>query len=177
MGRPPRCPICNHDQAANINAGINGGQSQRSIAKLWQLNIRTIKKHVNDRHAGVTTLAAGKPTEEPTESVEATPEPTPEGRLKGLILRLEADMQAQSGPVRPELARELRMAYTELAKISHATPDAVKITDVEGLPELLKDLFLALEPFPEARTAMADVLRTRMALAELKKQENEDGQA
>ncbi len=158
MARPAKCPICHHDQVANINAGIAGGQSQRSISRLYGMTTKSVRKHIQEEHRGVQKVV----DETAEKSSAPTPDPTPEGRLKSLILRLEADMQMQSGPLRPELARELRMAYTELSKISQATPDAVKVEDVEGLPELLKDLFLALEPFPEARAAMADVLKTRM---------------
>jgi len=160
MGRPPRCAVCYSENAAQLNTNLNAGAGFQATGKLFKINRKAIAKHVRDGHPGID----GRPR--PTDPAALPPEPsaTPESRLRGLIERLETDMTDSTGPVRPELARELRMAYTELAKISSATPDAVKINDVEGLPELLKDLFLALEPFPDARAAMADVLRERMEM-------------
>lgn len=147
------CTVCNHPQASSLNAALAGGRSARRVAADFGLGKDAVLRHVTNQHPGA-----------PQKNQPRVPAPTlqiseglPRERLEALLRQLEA--QAAAGPVSPLLAQQLRQGYKDLdAMQGPPPPTEVTMRDVAGLQELLSDLFLALEPYPEARKAMSAVL-------------------
>jgi hypothetical protein len=143
------CTVCNHQSLSVINAALNAKQSHRRVAASFGLGKDAINRHVMNQHPGVTI-----------EGVEPNPEvtgETPREKLTSLINIMEA--QVRSGNARVDTMRELRIAYGELDKLSGGEgPSMVTLREVDGLIDFLKEAFVALEPYPEARMALVPVL-------------------
>lgn len=126
---------------------------------------KAVVRDLNRREAvgALAQAAAEAPQSAPQVPVASTDSPpdaatlSARQRLVAVAQKLEA-RAAQSG-MRSDIARELRLTYAELDRLDAGNgPTEVRVKDVEGLPELLGDLFKALEPFPDARRAMGAVL-------------------
>lgn len=152
-----RCLVCNHPAVVLITRLINEGVSDRKVAGQFGLKSHApVRNHRVARHPGVTVGEAPA-----IPDVGDLPEDAgPRERLAHLAKQLEA--QAAEGDVRPELAREIRLTQEALAKIgSPEPPPVVQVKDVVGLRELFDEMHRALDRWPEARDAVADIWRRR----------------
>jgi hypothetical protein len=149
------CATCNHPQVAEINAMFAEGRlSGRRIDDIFGLARGSVSRHVHRHHPGAPPARNG--------AVKAAPSspgrlgetgPTEVDRLIVLRRQLEDDMAARP---RSDTARELRQVNQRIAEISgEARPKQVSVADVAGLRDQVARWFEALEPYPEARAAMA----------------------
>lgn len=156
------CTVCGSPFRAKVNSEINRGLSQRGIAHRYGLHKDAIRRHTNSRHPGVrveSDEALVPPDGEETggEERRAEPQKTPRQKLEALIASME--QQKVGGMMRVEVARELRIAYSELAKMTDGDrPKAESYRDLEGWAELERALYRALEPYPEATRAVSKAL-------------------
>lgn len=149
-----QCVVCNHPQVAAINAAIAAGRPSRRVAADFGIAGKdSILRHVTNQHPGAPPKPAPRGSHPSLRPVGGLPRE----RLEALLKVLEA--QAASGPVSPLLAQQLRQGYKDLDAMQGPPPQTeVRMRDVSGLTELLADLLLALEPFPDARRALSTVL-------------------
>ena len=173
-----RCMACNHPGVVLINTLVNQGESDYKIGGQFRLPRMTLQRHRTRRHPGISeaaatrgsNLAAARAPRAPDEwggGREEAPEfpdgGSPREQLDWLVKTLR--VQAQGGDLRPDLARELRLALEAQDKMGGSEPPpVVQVRDVEGLGEMLKDMHEALKPFPEARLAMMEVWRRYRAV-------------
>jgi hypothetical protein len=163
------CTACNHPGIVLITKAINDGQSDYKVAGAFGLPRGVIQRHRTNRHQGVTQAAAtrGKdlgaarradpPPGSGDDLPDLGPDATPREKLQALVSRLEQEVQGLDY-LKPDLARELRLAYADLEKMADGLPPAVvRAADVPGLVEFLYDVHRALQPFPEARRALEAV--------------------
>jgi hypothetical protein len=123
--------------------------SRRRIARQFQLDNTSLNRHFHNGH--VVTPAA-----DPDELMPTTG--SIEDKLTWLVGKLEAAIT--KGQVRSDVIRELRMLYKEQREA--APPQAVIATtykDVEGWADYEQLIYTTLQPFPEARQALAKALR------------------
>jgi hypothetical protein len=167
------CTVCNHPGIVLINKAILAGQSDYKIAGAFGLNRGVVRNHRAKVHPGLEKLdpsrdqvqVGGRPAVGSGDAQEPLgSEAAPRDRLESLIQRLESEVNGLDY-LKPELARELRLAYVDLGKLSdNEPPSVIQVKDVAGLPELFAEMHEALKPWPEAREAMAAVLRRHRAL-------------
>lgn len=147
------CTVCRHPDVAQIDALLRNGESHRMVATKWH---GQLTRHAIDRHAANGHVAAEAP------GAETAPNPANgDNDLDSLITHLEAQLKQQPG--RADLARELRIAYADRAKmrgpvvVDDGRPTWEEVRAAEAV------LMTALEPFVEARKAAADALRAHLA--------------
>jgi hypothetical protein len=169
------CTACNHPGIVLLNKAINDGQSDYKVGGAFNLPRTTIQRHRTKLHPGVKPAAGGRgqnlaaataddpPDDWPYEPGDPDTEPaqgegTPRQQLEALVAQLRKQAKDDGDDMRPELARELRLALEALGKMgSSEPPPVVQVKDVVGLRELLYDMQRALQPFPDARKALAAV--------------------
>ncbi|HVA86107.1 MAG TPA: hypothetical protein VNF73_07310 [Candidatus Saccharimonadales bacterium] len=141
-----------------INGAINLHRSDSQVAAAFGLSRQVIVNHRRTLHPGVNKEEATRGTPHiPVGEVFIPADGTPREKLQAVIDKLES--QGRGGTLRVDVARELRIAYSDLDKMSGGLPPAiVRPQDVQGLPALLAAMQVALEPFPEARLALVKVL-------------------
>lgn len=137
-----------------LNQAIADGQSDYQVAKAFGLKRGAILRHRRSSHPGVP----GQVVADEAEAFKPAEGETAREKLLALIAYLEG--LATDGSMRTDLARELRMAYTDLGKLPGGAPPAeLSFRDVDGLEQFLADVLVALEPHLEARLALLEVVR------------------
>ena len=138
MGRT--CSICRLPSAGVVNDLLRSGRSASSVARDLGLSDDAVGRH---RHH--------VPREAPP-SVPANGDP-----LDELVAALRVRALAGS----PADTREYRLALAAQADVKHAAPPLRDLATEPDWIELRTLQSEALEPFPEARQAIADALRAR----------------
>lgn len=159
------CHTCEHPNRLTIDELLRGKRSVRDIAKEFGINEKALGRHKRNHLAAKGERPA-----------EARPPSAPSDRAHDAGLDPAAELRAQlqdlnaipaddlSPTARIALFDARRRTAEALAKLDRpGTPSVVKVADVDGLPDLLRDMYLALRPFPEARAAMAAVWRSHGA--------------
>lgn len=134
-----RCSICKHPQVSFIESSIKSGHSNRQVAEAFGVGKDAVNRHIKAEHM--------------LKDADAGDVVIPDGvdRLAWLEAKLE------SGAMRPEVARELRAIHD--LRQADVVVDTITVREVDGLEDLLTSIFGALEPFPEARQALAPILK------------------
>lgn len=141
------CTVCNHPQRAMIDAAITGGKALKPTATAFNLGYDAMRRH-NANHLIPAQVAANPNGWQPPAGSSWAE------KMEALALALE------QGRVRSDVAAQLRMTYKDLDEANTGDgPVSVTMADVPGLAEMFGDLFLALDPFPQAREAMGRVMR------------------
>lgn len=146
------CTVCNHRDVKLINAAINNKQATRRIAASFGVGKDAVSRHTRGRHDGVIWDEPG---------VETRDDATPRENLEAVIELLKKKLT--NGTIRTDEIRELRISLQELDKLQGGDkPEVTTVRDLDGYAELEAAMFAALEPFPEARQALAAALRERL---------------
>lgn len=150
------CSVCSDPRREQIDAELRAGRSKLGIVRRYNVGRGAINGHTLNGH-----VRPGP--EEPTDIEEtlelAADDATPRERLETLIKGLEQQVKAAGKTPRTDLIRELRLAYGDLAKLEPPREaQTVDVTEVPELVEFFSEVFVALEPFPEARQALRPVL-------------------
>jgi hypothetical protein len=153
------CTVCGSAFRVKVNSEISRGLSQRGIAHRYGLSKDAIRRHTNSRHPGVRVeedeaMISDQDRESPDEK-------TPRQKLEAVIRGLES--QKVGGSYRVDVARELRIAYSELDKMVSGgrAATAESYRDLEGWSDLEAKIFAALKDHPEALRAVAEALGER----------------
>jgi hypothetical protein len=137
------CSICIRDDAGTINGLLLGGRSARSVAAEFGLSHRALLRH-NQNHAS-RPGAAQLPAVQPVGDLDP---------LDELVVALR--LRALAG--NPADTREYRLALAAQQTARHAAASARALADEPEWIALRTRLLALLEPFPEARLALADGL-------------------
>lgn len=147
-----QCTVCNHPQATEINVAVASGQPRRVVARRFALGHDALNRHYHHGHPGV--VAAPEPLRKTLPAGEGA---TPRENLEAVIAMYGAKLRA--GTLRVDEARELRVASAALDEMGGGeAPVPQTWREVGGWQELEAEIFAALEPFPEARQALACAL-------------------
>lgn len=133
------CSICSRSDAPTINRLLGEGRSARSVAGEMGLSHRALQRHHAANHGGRTV--AGVP--------ESAADP-----LDELVSALR--VRALAG--NPADTREYRLALAAQSAARHATAARRSLADEPEWATLRTRLLHALEPFPDARLAVAAAL-------------------
>jgi hypothetical protein len=140
------CSICSRSDAGAINALLGEGRSARSVAVERGLSEDAVQRHA---HRHVVAQRMAPPPARRRARLETADDP-----LDELVAALRVRALAGS----PSDTREYRLSLAAQADGRHATPS---VRDLASEPEwiaLRTSMLAALEPFPEARQAVADAL-------------------
>ena len=173
-----RCTICDHGERAEIDARIAGGAAIRGLARRFRVSEDAVgrhRKHVVPDFVEVTRAAKRVAALEKVEA-ETSVRVANFTRAESIVekiraledeaRRLQAVAEAQ-GDTRAALValRELRETLAAWTKL---VPIEVDGASLEASPEwttLRTAVLAALEPFPEAKAAVAAAMLGRRALA------------
>lgn len=162
-----RCAVCLHPAVGAIDALVlAGSRSMSAIARDFGLHEKSMQRHarshVAPRRARTSQDARddhGRRSTRPADAEAATVDPA--AALRSQLAALD-DMDANdlSPSARISLFEERRRTLEALARVEPVPPSSVvDFRQVDGLAPLLADMMLALEPYPDARLALLDVVR------------------
>ena len=141
-----QCTICNDPQRAQIDAALQGGMAIRKTASTFSVKYDATRRHWMN-HVVPTVQGANPNGWQPPAGASWR------DKMEALATALE------TGKIRSDMAAQLRMAYKELDEADTGGPLELTVADVPGLAEMMGELFLALDPYPQAREAMGKVMR------------------
>lgn len=152
------CSVCNHPRLSHIDRLIvAGNRSLASIAAEVGVHYSALRRH--------TAKHVARPAVPPANAPTTSGGGLPAGSSPVAVMRKTVDdlaaIDASKLPPAQRVAHldALRRATESLARMEPpAAPDSVRIEDVEGLAPFLADVFLALEPYPDARKALGAVI-------------------
>lgn len=155
----PQCYVCSHPRAREADRWLIEGRTHVAVAKALGLSRQSVNNHVKSGHvAALQNPPAPPPTQAKPPASRGS---TPEDLINAIVASLDAiDMSRLPLSQQMDLARERRLAAEALAKLVPAPrPTVVTVKDIDGYADLEALEFAALEPFPEARKALAAALR------------------
>ncbi len=153
MGR--RCTVCTHPKRDEIDRALIAGEPYRDIARRYGLSKDALRRH---REHIPKELARSREAEEVARADELL------GQVQELRDRALSilDKAERSKDLRTALQaiREARQCVELLAKLAGELSEApqVNILLSPQWVELRKTILVALDPFPEARARLAEVL-------------------
>lgn len=146
------CSVCTHRDVKLIDEALRNGMSQRGAATRFGVTHDALRRHAVNGHIDDYDGPA------PKVKANGTPREDLESVRKLLVAKLA------SGAIRTDEIRELRITLETLDKLSGGDkPEVTSVYDLDGYRELEAAMFDALEPYPDARKALAGVLRERMS--------------
>jgi hypothetical protein len=140
-----RCSVCAAPQRAAIDQLLIGGRSGRSLAVEFGLSIDAMKRHARNHVVPSEELPELPPGADPLDELVAS-------------LRTAAVTGKN-----PSAAREYRLVLALQAERRNERPAYDVVADPTWI-RLRTVMLDALKPFPEARLAVADALRSEGAL-------------
>ena len=155
-----RCAVCGHPRVAYVDRLVTAGnRSLKSIAAEVGVSYDALRKTHVPNHLPVAAAARGAAARGGGGGGVA-PGASPLDVLRNNMDQLAAiDVTRLPASQRAQHLESVRRAAESLAKMEPpAAPTEVTLRDVRGLEEFLADVFLALEPHPEARRALRAVI-------------------
>lgn len=143
------CTVCSRADAGTVNRLLGDGRSARSVAREFGLSEDAVQRHARRHVANPANLS-------PSRGVRREPSEPAGDPLDELVDALRA--QALAG--NPALVHQYRLALSAQAAI-HAASPAMNYIDTAEWIALRTAIFEALQPYPEARIAVADALADR----------------
>jgi len=154
MSTHAQCTVCNSPQVSLINDALNSGPlhgSYRGIGLKYGVDKDAVRRHCIGLHPGVIDRRISERVSIPE---GASARETLEAMVRHLSKKLAA------GVIRADEMQQLRMATNDLEKLIGGSEVVIaSYKDVAGWQELEEKIFAALEPFPEARKAVAEAVR------------------
>jgi hypothetical protein len=153
------CTICTHPELEAIDSCVVGGVPYRTIAERHKpVSISAISRHRRD-HLSPSLVALSTATGTETTGHDGTPL---QRQLHGLYLRALGILDAAEKDGRPATAlsaiREARGLLETAARVSGELDERPVVVNLHQSPEwqaLQVRIIMALEPFPDARYAVA----------------------
>lgn len=157
MANEPRCRVCLHPNREQIEEELAGGmRSLQLIADAWSLSRDSVRRHRNDHLPA--SLRAVRERRENAGAERAI------DRLEALYAKALSVLDAAEGDGKASLSlaaiKELRGLVELLAKLTGELDERpqVQVLNVSASPEWAETrarMLHALQPFPEARQAVA----------------------
>lgn len=153
-----RCTVCAHEQRKEIDAALVQGKAFTVIARQYGLHHDAVNRHSKSH---LSTALVKLKAEREVAGVR-----TALDRLESLYERTERLLdQAETDGVKGlqlQAIRELRSCLETIAKITGELDEKPTVTvNLAGSPEwaqLQTLILLALQPYPDARLAVADAI-------------------
>lgn len=143
---PRSCSICVRSDAGAINALLHEGRSVLSVAKEFGASEDALQNHAHKKHQDRTPAAPrtkpGKDAVDP---------------LDELVTALR-NQALSGGAGNPAIVHQYRLALAAQSDAKHAAPPTRDLANEPEWLALREKLLAALEPYPAARLAIADVL-------------------
>ena len=157
----PRCKVCNHPNRKEIDQALLNGASVRDVGSMYGLDKSAVSRHQANGHI-ISALVKGHTAQEVARADSILGEVV-SLKERGLIL---LDQAEGDGDIRTAAIclREVRSVLELLAKVTgeiSKTTQTVNNTTVFNAPvfiEFQTVIMKALEPYPEARIAVAQAL-------------------
>jgi hypothetical protein len=152
-----KCVVCEHEKINEINEALLAGETYRNIAKRFSVSISSLSRHKNQHIPKAMTKA-----QEAQEVAQADNLLEQVQNLQAKALSILAKAEA-SGDLRTALTgiREARACLELLAKLQGEMQQegTVNITLAPEWLELRTVILQSLEPWPEARLAIAQAVK------------------
>ena len=152
-----KCVVCEHEKVNEINKALLAGETYRNIAKRFSVSISSLSRHKNQHIPKAMTKA-----QEAQEVAQADNLLEQVQSLQSRALSILAKAEA-SGDLRTALQgiREARSCLELLAKLQGELQQegTVNITLAPEWLELRTVILQSLEPWPEARLAIAQAVK------------------
>ncbi|MGI6596813.1 MAG: hypothetical protein ACOX2T_03260 [bacterium] len=152
-----KCVVCEHEKINEINEALLAGETYRNIAKRFSVSISSLSRHKNQHIPKAMTKA-----QEAQEVAQADNLLEQVQNLQAKALSILAKAEA-SGDLRTALTgiREARACLELLAKLQGELQQegTVNITLAPEWLELRTVILQSLEPWPEARLAIAQAVK------------------
>ncbi len=152
-----KCVVCEHEKINEINEALLAGETYRNIAKRFSVSISSLSRHKNQHIPKAMTKA-----QEAQEVAQADNLLEQVQNLQAKALSILAKAEA-SGDLRTALQgiREARSCLELLAKLQGELQQegTVNITLAPEWLELRTVILQSLEPWPEARLAIAQAVK------------------
>lgn len=151
---PRRCTICVHPERADIDASVVRGEPFRRIAAHFGVSEQSVRRHRAD-HLPASLLKAQEAQEVGEANALLHEVRDLQARALGILTKAEeaGDLRAATGAI-----REARSTIELLAKLTGELDERPEVNIVLS-PQWLTirvAILDALEPFPEARTAVGE---------------------
>lgn len=154
---PRRCTVCDHSARAEIDRALaSGAKSNRAVAAQWQLTPAAVHRHARSHVASDLRRAR-----EAADVARADSLLDQIRSLHARTLRILANAEAAGDATTALRAlREARGGLELLAKLLGELDDApsVNVQIDAGWPALRTAILSALEPYPDARRAVAQAI-------------------
>lgn len=152
-----KCVVCEHEKINEINEALLAGETYRNIAKRFSVSISSLSRHKNQHIPKAMTKA-----QEAQEVAQADNLLEQVQSLQSRALSILAKAEA-AGDLRTALQgiREARSCLELLAKLQGELQQegTVNITLAPEWLELRTVILQSLEPWPEARLAIAQAVK------------------
>lgn len=152
-----KCVVCEHEKINEINEALLAGETYRNIAKRFSVSISSLSRHKNQHIPKAMTKA-----QEAQEVAQADNLLEQVQNLQAKALSILAKAEA-AGDLRTALQgiREARSCLELLAKLQGELQQegTVNITLAPEWLELRTVILQSLEPWPEARLAIAQAVK------------------
>jgi len=151
-----KCSVCTHHKRGEIDQAIIAGQSYRDIAGRFGLSKSAVERHAK-AHLPATLVKAQEAEE--VARADALLAQVQELRDRALKILDKAE-RSQDFKTALGAIREARGCVELLAKLAGELSEAPQLNVLLSPQwvELRKTILLALEPYPEARARIAEVL-------------------
>jgi hypothetical protein len=168
-----KCGACRSTRREDLDASLRAGLTLVSVARLSGVPVSVLKRHRASGHVGPGV--GREPVAQPVVSVPEAPihesaaaveqpSPDPAGELEALKRVLDGMLAIASPTQKVDIIAERRRVIAEASKIAGpAAPTKIRVTDIEGYADYETAMFDALEPYPDARAALAAALKKRLA--------------
>jgi uncharacterized protein YlxP (DUF503 family) len=149
---PRACTCCTHKERAAIDAALTEGQSYRTISRRFNVSVAAVQRH--KEHAKPAIQKAVQALEARTEQTILEQVRDVHDRTMRVLIAAET---AKDPGVMLKAIAEARRNLELLAKLSGELDDrpVVNVTISAEWLELRGVIVNALQPFPEARTAVS----------------------
>jgi hypothetical protein len=155
------CNVCRHARLAEADAALAARRTDASVARLLGLKKDAVRRH-RLNHLAVAPPETRAASTDPAASAAAVLRDAMNG-LRGI------DTTTMSGPAKTAHMDALRRAAESLSRVEEPSPPSDDGRPTwEALRAMWAEMFLALEPFPEARMALAKVMRAKIGKQEVR---------
>jgi len=169
--RGPKCGVCNHREAAQIDLALARRVSVTAISKRFGVSVAALYRHQKAHLTPITraALLAGPDTEIDLEQLRSTESQSWLASLIAIRHRLFASLDiaeecsdvVQTTRVINQLHRNLELSGQYLGDLSHGSTSVTNNILIQpAWMEVRVALVQALSDYPEARKAVAQVLHT-----------------
>lgn len=154
---PRKCTVCQHPERETIDAALVAGDSLRDVAGRYRISKSAVERHKAEHIPARLAQAQDAQDAARADTLLAQVSEL-QGKALGILTKAESagDLRAATAAI-----REARECLALLAKLTGELDERAQVNILVASPEwvaLRSRLLVALEPFPDARMAVAGAL-------------------